>query len=558
MSDTNSVYGYECVRAGYFKAEDGKSDILFVKLNQFTSPTESFPKIAIVKNFKRDFYVTKQHLRKHKDQKEWEHIDNLDKFSCYQFELADKIALALGKRRGTDYRLLADSPYLYGADLSPTVIFKSKMAKKYPDCKSPTRSVATLDIEATTDTRKILMVTVFYKDVSYNWIDLNWVEDPEKYMLEYAKEWNERIAPMLKRPTRYELFFETSPAKCVIGAVNKLHELQPDFVSIWNMDYDIPVMMENLERERYNLADIFSDPIVPKEYRHFEYIRGKGTKEKAGVVTTIHPADRWHKPIFPASWYPIDSMGVYKTIRIAAGMEASYSLDATLERNLGIQKLKLPGTEHLVGAAWHNHMQRNEKAIYGVYGSWDGISLSYLEEKTKDLSVTFPVLCDMSDYESFKSNPSKIIDDLHLYVEEQGYIMGTKPRDIVDELDKYVIGLDKWIAVLPTYQMDNCGLKVLSDLPEQRTRLFIGCGDIDISTTYPAIEQEVGVAKCTTYSELVSIEGFTEEERREFGVNALGGSANAIETCCKGFDLPTPDDWLRMFCRDKGLSVFDI
>lgn len=543
--------GYECVRASYFLAPDKKSDILFLKLNEFISEDEWVPKVAIVENFKRDFYVTKEYLRTHKDQREWEHKDNLVRYSCHQFELADKVALALGQRRGTPYHLLADSPYLYGSDLSPTVIFKYKMSKKYPKCRAPTRSVATLDIEADPDTREIKMITVFYKDVSYNWFSVDWITDKEQYREDYAREWNERIVPQLKRPTHYELKFCYSPAACVVEAIKKLHELQPDFVSIWNMDYDIPVMWEQIVKAGIKPEIVFSDPCVPEKYRYFDYIRGKGTKEKAGKVTTIHPADRWHKPIFPASWYPIDSMGVYKTIRLAAGMESSYALDAVLESNLGIQKLKLPGTEHLLGAAWHRHMQKNEKAIYGVYGSFDGIALAYLEEKTKDLSVTFPVLCDMSDYESFKSNPTKIIDDLHLFVEEQGYVMGTKPREVMDELDKYVIGLDNWIAVLPTHLMDNCGLKVLEDLPEQKTRIFIGCGDIDISTTYPAIEQEVGIAKCTTYSELVKIEGFTEEERREFGVNALGGSANAIEICCKGFDLPTPDEWFEMFMRDK-------
>lgn len=65
----------------------------------------------------------------------------------------------------------------------------------------------------------------------------------------------------------------------------------------------------------------------------------------------------------------------------------------------------------------------------------------------------------------------------------------------------------------------------------------------------------MNLAKGSTYSELSSIEGFTHEQRAKFGINAIAGEVNAIETCMVGFGLPAPDDWVAMYKADleKGL-----
>ena len=61
----------------------------------------------------------------------------------------------------------------------------------------------------------------------------------------------------------------------------------------------------------------------------------------------------------------------------------------------------------------------------------------------------------------------------------------------------------------------------------------------------------MNLSKGTTYSELSSIEGFNHEKRAKFGINAIAGEVNAIETCMVGFDLPSPDQWVDMF--EKGI-----
>lgn len=548
--------GFEVVRSVYCLANSKKSDLLFVKGNDWREDGTVVPVTRMIENFKRPFYITKPALRTHNDKREWERKDNLIRYTCPQYDLSYRVALALNRRPDTDYRMLADSPYLYGSDISTPTLLKYQVQKKYPNCKSPYRTVATLDIEAGTDARReVKIITVFYQDKSYLWISEKWLGQSPLIEQEIRTEWERRVKPMCKRPTELIIKIVPTGAQCVIHAVNLLHEKIPDFVSIWNMDYDIPTMMNELDEYGYDKAEIMSAPTVPQKYRSYKYIKGKGVKVKAGKEQPVHPADQWHKPIFPAGWFPVDSMGVYRTIRLASGMEPDYTLDGVLERNLGMHKLKMEGTEHMDGKRWHDHMQEHEKAVYCAYASWDGISLAYLEEKTKDLAVSFPILCDNSEFELFKSNPSKIVDDMHLYVDERGYAMGSKPRKVEDELDKYVVTLDGWIVTLPAYQMAYTGYNCIKEDENWPTRISIQCGDIDITTTYPKVEEEMNLAKGSTYSELSSIEGFTHEQRAKFGINAIAGEVNAIETCMVGFGLPAPDDWVAMYKADleKGL-----
>ena len=448
---TKKKIGFEVVRSVYCLAGDKRNDLLVVKGNNWYDDGSTEPTLQFVENYKRPFYVTKPALRVHRDKREWEHKSNLIRYTCAQHELSYRVAQALGKRGGDlSYRALADSPYLYGSDVSTPTLIKYAYAKKYPECKSPRRTIATLDIEATPDNRReVLMVTVFYQDISYLWINEKWASSVPNYMAKVHEEWEKRIVPLLRRPTEFRPMLVPDAASAVVHAMNKLHELKPDFVSIWNMDYDVPTMMNELDRAGLNKDDIMSDPSVPPQYRFYKYIKGKGVKVKAGKEQPIHPADQWHKPIHPAGWFFVDSMGVYRTIRLAKGMEPDYTLDGTLYRNLGLNKLKMEGTEHLDGYRWHVHMQANEKAVYSVYGAWDGISLAYLEEETKDLAVSFPILCDNSEFENFKSNPTKIIDDMHLHASEEGYVMGTKPRQVEDEFDALCPILDGLATIGP-------------------------------------------------------------------------------------------------------------
>ena len=48
----------------------------------------------------------------------------------------------------------------------------------------------------------------------------------------------------------------------------------------------------------------------------------------------------------------------------------------------------------------------------------------------------------------------------------------------------------------------------------------------------------MNISNETTYRELGTIQGFTDEERRSIGINLSGGVVNSVELCTKLFGLP--------------------
>lgn len=444
------VKGYECRNVTYCPSRNRPNDLLVVKEYIHTNDNRRIPRIGKIFDYKREFWVTKEGYRKHKDKLEWDLESRLQRYTSTQIRLPEAIARALGKPGVKQpLRQLANSPYLYGCDIGPGPLLKKEYATRYPDCIHPEASVAVLDIETDVlyGTEDIILITLSFKDRVITAATRQYVGkmvDPEatiqrafeKYLGEYKASRNINL----------EIIITDTPGQAVKAVIDKAHEWMPDFVIFWNMNFDLPKMIAALEKEQYSLGDVFSDPSVPYEYRFFKYTEGPSQKVTAsGKVMALHPADRWHVADFPASFYFLDAMCLYKRIRTAKGNEPSYSLDAILKKNLALGKLKFEEADHVAGLAWHQLMQDQYKAEYAVYNIFDCIGVELLDEKTGDVSRAFSVLCEFSDFSNFKSTPRRISDDMHFFVREHGRVIATTSADMVDELDEHVVSMKDWI-----------------------------------------------------------------------------------------------------------------
>ena len=84
---------------------------------------------------------------------------------------------------------------------------------------------------------------------------------------------------------------------------NKLHQWKPDFVTIWNIDFEMNKFLEACERANVDPATITSDPSVPNNRKHFRYKPGPTKKVTAsGKVIPINMANRWNTVYTPASF----------------------------------------------------------------------------------------------------------------------------------------------------------------------------------------------------------------------------------------------------------------
>lgn len=552
------IVGRECRFATYCDGRNGHDDLVVAKEYLYLKDGSRIPNIALFHNYERDFYVTQKGYQNHYEKLEWEDKDKLQLFKSTEAAIPERAARAtrtFAKR--LTKKNVAVSPYVYGYDISTTALIKQKYKTQWPDHIHPTSSVAALDIETNiaSKEKEILIVGLTFKETIYIAVNSNWLEDTPTNRDAIKFKFKKLLDRFIQeRKLELVMEFYNTPGQCCKAAIGKAHELKPDYISIWNMDFDLPKMIDAMKKENMDLADIFSDPSVPDQFKFYYYKKGNPQKRtQSGKLSAKHPADMWHTMYCPASFYFIDSMCVYKRVRAAAGMVSSYGLDAALGRHLNLGKLNFSETDHLSRTEWHMEMQSKYKIEYVLYNIFDCIGLEILDDKIGDLSRSFDALAGVSDYANFDSTPTRIADDLHFYVEKFGKVIATTPGrdDIISPLDDKVIGMNNWISTLPSFMMHDNGIAVIKELPHLRSMARAHCGDIDIEGTYPNGEDIMNISKETTYRELCMIQGLTEKERRVVGINLSGGITNAVEICQKVLCLPGLMELGDIYAREK-------
>lgn len=582
----DNVVGYECKHAIYCPPVDNsRDDMIMVKEYIHHPDGTTTPNIRKISNFMREFWVTKEGFQNHADKKEWELVSRLKRYETTQGRLTENVARALG-RPGlkSSLKMLARSQYLYGCDITTPALVKRKYMKQFENCITP-NTVAVLDIE--TDVVKghgdILSIALTFRNraiVAVTKEFLGTIVNPEdktheafiKYLGNFQadeealakisdvkeRESRRKLLDLKARAIKLEVVVVDSPGKAVCAIMERAHQWMPDFIAIWNINYDLPRIISALEKEGFDPGRIMSDPSMPERFKFAKYIQGPNKKKKSnGEETPLHPADQWHIMECPASFYFIDAMCVYKRIRVVKGMEPSYSLDYILNKNLGIRKLKFKEADHLSGLKWHQFMQANYKIEYIIYNLFDCISVELLDEKNKDLALTISVLCEHSEYSRFPSQPRRTVDDLHFFCleDEEPRVIATTSDKMNDENEELIVGMNDWIVTLPAHLVVDNGLKVIKEMPELRTGLRVHVADLDVSAAYPNTEDFMNISKETTYRELSKIRGISEDVQRQCGINLTGGTTNAVEICCNLYGLPGFDTLLHSFVEDKQITL---
>lgn len=549
------VIGYECRHATYSPTHTPNgsftnNDVHVVKEYVYTDDGLRTPRVRCINNFEREFYITHAAQQNHKDKKEYESIANLQRYTTTQCRMTDSISRALYHRPGgaTPLRQLAKSPYLYGCDISSTALVKKSYESKWPELMHPSASVAVLDIETDVvhGTEDIIIISLTFKQRIYTAICTRFIplgRNPAQHVHALI---DTHLGDILKeRQATVEIGMFDTPAACCKAVIARAHEWMPDFVVLWNMNFDIPRIIRTLEAAGDDLADVFSDPCVPKANRFFKYTEGKSQKvTQSGKTMPLHPADRWHIAECPASFYIVDAMCIYKRIRTAKGNEPSYALDYVLNKHVGKGKLSLPAYDHYHGLAWHRAMQQEQPFFYVVYNIYDCVGVEMLDEITNDVCATFPTLCGNSDFRNFTSNPRRLVDDLHYFYLNRGGVVATTGVDMTDENDESVVGLSEWIVTLPTHLVADNGISLIKGYETLRSMVRIHLADLDIEGTYPTIQVVANISKETTLRELSRIKNITDRQQRMIGINLSGGVVNAVEIGNMAFQLPTLSEWL--------------
>lgn len=564
----DDILGRECKHVSYVKARprdrgEVPDDLALVKEVVHLKDGTLVPNIRLIKNFRRPFYVTKPGFRNHEEKKEWEDIEKLDKYECTQAELEVAIKRALNIRAPLyGLKRLSRSPYLYGSDITSSAIIKRFYQDRWPDCVSQNR-VAVLDIETDvnstdSDHGDPIYVAVTFKDkavmaVTDRFLDRceGWNLSNDEFPAMMKEYFHKRLPEVVKdRKIELEVVHSPTPLEAIEHVIGRCHEWMPDFLSIWNINFDIPKILDAIEKWGGNVNDIFSDPRVPREFRNVWYKEGPAKKVTAnGREEALHWVDRWHTLYCPASFWVVDQAAVFRKLRIANGREPSYALDAILQKYAGTKKLKNEKADGLGGLEWHQYMQKHEPLEYGVYNLYDCISCEILDEQPKigDLRQSISIQCGHSDYDKFPSQPRRTVDDLHFACLKLKKVIASTSDQLKTDFDAMTVSIRNWIVTLPAHLVVDNGLNLIEEVPDLKTLIRVAVYDLDVSAAYPNGESILNCSKATTIAEVVKIKGVDEHTQRMASINMTGGSMNAVEIMCSVCKAPTFAELLKDF-----------
>ena len=492
----DNIEAYECVHASYVKSHFGnRKDALIVKEIIHTKDRRKVPNLRVITNFQRDFYITKEQLRVHKDKRPYEDLTNLIKHTCAQYELHDRVPRALG-RPGLKggLRQIARSPYLYGTDIKTPVLIKRKYRDTYNVDPSPA-SYAVYDIETNMNSveEEIIISSVTMKDkvncrVSAEWLPNHLHENVVELVRSKCRE---LIGDVMDErgitDATLDIKLVNSPAACVVDNFAAAHEWQPDYVGVFNCEFDMPRTMAALENAGIDPSSVLCDPRVPKEFRKFVWNQGNDFKIKkndgANDKVPLGPVDRWHYCDTQASFIIADPMLLYKRIRVASANDPEYNLDYLLAKHGCKQKLKFIEADDYVGRAWHEFMQEYFPIEYIVYNIYDCIATETLNEETGDISYTLPALLKCSEYANFDSQPKMVSDDYHFFLLKHKKVISSTSDQMLTEIDEYSPGLRGWIATLHAYLGPDSDSDLVGDYAHYPTLIQTAVSDVDLVST---------------------------------------------------------------------------
>lgn len=566
MSSEKKIVRKEVRFAIHLPKNDSREDAHYVK-EQIWYEGESVPtpKSYIAINFKRPIWVTKNAYRNHKEKKEFEDVDKLNKGYTTQSEINFSVAGLLGTPHlANSIDAIKSSPYVYGYDITSTSLIKYTTLKKNDFIQSP-YTVGSFDIETNPDTDEIIIATIAFGKRTYTAVLAKFIRGVSDITYRVKRAIETYLPNYENYYTDLDFKIEAFDNEVdLLKAVFKVaNEWAPDFLAIWNMNFDIPMILKRLKYFNVSPSEVICDQSIPRKYRYCRYKEGISKKVTAsGVLKPINPSLRWHTLYSTSSFYVIDAMCVYRQLRMAKQEEPSYSLDSILKKELNTQKLKFKEADGYSGLKWHFFMQEKYPVEYIVYNIYDCLSMLELDNKIKDLTTTMPSFAGITDFNKFNSNPKKIVDALFLFGIERGRVIGTVPKlnkkeeEIVDEdLDKIIeeeddeddmdpskyktLSLKGWIQLLPQHLLLNEGLKCLEEYPDIVTNVRGVVCDQDASAAYPSCTLVANVSKETCRHEIIKIEGVKEDTFKEMNLSVCLGNANMLEYFTTMFDIPS-------------------
>lgn len=453
--------------------------------------TTNESKLWIVRSPVRPVWVTRKALRKHQDKRLCVPECEVDQFQCPEHQVPAVLQKALyGYSRQNAWRsMLLDSPYVYGADVSPVVIYAKQLKDQCPRGVGQYK-IGHLDIETSVcgGNEVILISYTNYDGTVYQGVLQSFLQGQDPKIIEERfksklVEFRDKLLPVAQKVLdkfqwKYEQYVAEDELSLIRWIFKIIHREKPDFVGIWNMGFDVPYLINRIRSYNIFPETIMCHPDVPMDLWVCEY--REDTKD------VEHFTDKWDW--FRCSGYTqfIDSMCLYSRLRKVVGREISYTLQYIASKNIGTGKLEFGDNDT------HFTMQTQRFLDYGVYNIFDSVVL-FIMERVNDDIPNMMNLADCSELQCFARQTLMLKDAFYIYCRERGLVMGTVSKSTAKEWDDRIHNIGG--AVLDPERAKGTGVPILQE-SNNISKLHRLVFDLDVT----AISQWPARQQCCVYN----------------------------------------------------------
>ena len=550
----NTMYGFTTE-----KEKKLKTDFIFLTYKEgLTKET----KMRIVKDTTVEYFITKEGLQNQNVKKQTCSINEVDGYTCRQKDLAYEIGRRLKIPGYNPLAELSKSYYLYGADISAEFLLRMKYnknsmedAKKLNLPESLPYSLlkrGALDIETSVLGNYKLGNTQLIGDeinlISFVDDDFNVycsifkpflqgkteedvINHVNKVFTGVTKEDNK----IDKYGIKFNYFIHDSELECIKWIFKKIHEVGLDFISVWNMGFDIPGIMNRIAYHGEQVENIFCHPKIPKNYRVCKYKKGK-TRDSE------HFAEKWDWLSCTSISQFYDSMGLFARLKKVDGHENSYRLGYITDKYIGENKLFAEEESTF-------HVMETERFLdFIAYNIWDAVLLVILEKKMNHVHNLFGLSQD-NPFSIFNKNTVKGKNLYYKYCRENDEVLCTvvgNAYDTDNDVDELpALGG----AVLNPNLAINTGVDFLKD-SKRLSKVHKKNKDIDAEGMYPSISQVINDSRDTVLYTLLAINN-DPNKVEDFTTNYIDTKENSVYLMNEYFNLPNYEEMLKEYEKRK-------
>ena len=488
-------------------------------------------RLVIHKDPIRPFWITYPQFQTYQYKKEFEDIAKCQKYECKESELLEKITMALGYNytRFRTLRQACGSPYVYGADIDIETIIR----QQYRDKETPgiplTFTRGGLDIEnELTGQKRINVLTFIHEHTIYTAALKEYCRihlGDDKFQDATTEDVVAKIHDMLGyyfTEHKFTLEFKMcdTEVELIAWIFSKIHANKTNFIGIWNIEYDIPYILDRLKVNNVSAEDIMCHPDVPKQYR---YVNFKKDTSDVGHIT-----DKWHWTVISGYSQFIDSMCLYGRLRKVKGRDSSYNLDDIATKELGHGKL------HFGNITNHIYEQKYHFLEYIAYNINDVLIMQLMEFKTNDL-ISLHALTGLSPLNYFSRQTAMLRNDAYHYGLSIGKLPSSSGDNMTTEYDGQQVKAGG--TVLPPNKAIGTRTSVVKEY-DRETLVSLFSNDLDAASMYPTVTSAFNISKETAKSTVIRIHGYPQEAVESYFSGIVNPDVSAISLCTTFLGLP--------------------